>query len=548
MKTQKLLVVAALLFAFKGHSQTYSAPLGAGTGGAKNVFIGNLSGSITTGNDNSFLGNKSGQFNEQGYSNTFFGSSAGLNNKTGAGNVFVGANSGLMNNANNNSFFGVNAGNSNLGGSANVYMGYEAGQTNTSGTRNIFIGLRAGASTVGGEDNVALGWGAGGSYTGGNNIAIGRESGTSIALGSRNITFGINAGKSVEGDDNILMGNGSGLKLKGDSNIMLGATSGKSLNIGGGNIFMGLSSGSSITDGSGNLFFGNSAGGYMAAGSNNIVIGNGSGRDLVGGSNNTILGYLRVAPNSTLSNTIILADGNTGKPKFYIAPNGDTGIGLEGVIPQNRLEIKSATANSSGLRFTNLNGTFMPGASVIATKFLTVNNSGDVVLQNIPSTSAGLNIYNSNGTLTENRTVTMENKSMIFDTGNDGRIYIGHDSPAFNTATFPTTTGNYRLYVEGGILTEKAKVALKSTANWADDVFAEDHTLMPLHEIKSFIEQNNHLPGIESAEELVKNGLDLGSMQAKQMEKIEELTLYIIQQNKDIETLKAQMKILMERK
>ena len=77
---------------------------------------------------------------------------------------------------------------------------------------------------------------------------------------------------------------------------------------------------------------------------------------------------------------------------------------------------------------------------------------------------------------------------------------------------------------------------------------------MPLSEVELFVKENNHLPGIESAKELVKNGLDIADMQAKQMGKIEELTLHLIEQNKqlekqnkEIEELKEQVKLLLNK-
>lgn len=121
-----------------------------------------------------------------------------------------------------------------------------------------------------------------------------------------------------------------------------------------------------------------------------------------------------------------------------------------------------------------------------------------------------------------------------------GKVLIGN--PA-NT----TTPGNYMLYVEQGILTEKVKVALKSTGDWADYVFEEDYELMPLNEVEDFINENKHLPGISSAETLVEEGIDLGAMQAKLLEKIEELTLYLIQKDKEIEELRQQVKLLAEK-
>jgi len=178
---------------------------------------------------------------------------------------------------------------------------------------------------------------------------------------------------------------------------------------------------------------------------------------------------------------------------------------------------------------------------------LSISNGNNVTL---------CNIYNCDGTLTGNRTVTMSNNNLIFNTsgGTGGRIYVGNTT-AFTSANFPTSTGDYRLYVEGGILTEKVKVAMRNTTDWMDSVFAKEYQLTPLNEVEKYIKENKHLPGVESAETLVKEGLDLGDMQAKQMGKIEELTLYTIeqqkqldQQAKEIEELKAQLKALLEKR
>ena len=65
---------------------------------------------------------------------------------------------------------------------------------------------------------------------------------------------------------------------------------------------------------------------------------------------------------------------------------------------------------------------------------------------------------------------------------------------------------------------------------------------MPINEVSKYIEDNKHLPGIPSAEEVVKNGVDLGSMDAKLLQKIEELTLYVAQQQKEIEELREELK------
>lgn len=127
----------------------------------------------------------------------------------------------------------------------------------------------------------------------------------------------------------------------------------------------------------------------------------------------------------------------------------------------------------------------------------------------------------------------------------DGKVRIG------SGANDLKTPAGYKLFVEDGILTEKVKVAVKTTADWADYVFAEDYKLMPLTEVEQFTKENKHLPNVPSAEQMVQGGLDVAKMDAKLMEKVEELTLYLIEQNKEnekqakeIEELKAIVKLL----
>lgn len=117
-----------------------------------------------------------------------------------------------------------------------------------------------------------------------------------------------------------------------------------------------------------------------------------------------------------------------------------------------------------------------------------------------------------------------------------GKVLIGDINTNVNTQN------PYKLYVETGILTEKVKVALVNTSDWADYVFKKDYKLSSLEEVKTFIEANQHLPGVPSAEELVKEGgFDLGKMDAKLLEKIEELTLYMIQLKEENQQLKERI-------
>jgi len=127
----------------------------------------------------------------------------------------------------------------------------------------------------------------------------------------------------------------------------------------------------------------------------------------------------------------------------------------------------------------------------------------------------------------------------------DGRVAIGGDGNYVAAADlFKDKSGaeitDYSLFVGKGIITEKVKVALNSTDNWADYVFEEDYNLSSLEEVEEHIEEHGHLHNTPSAKEIVKSGgVELGSITVNQQEKIEELFLHIIALNKQVKELKS---------
>ena len=110
----------------------------------------------------------------------------------------------------------------------------------------------------------------------------------------------------------------------------------------------------------------------------------------------------------------------------------------------------------------------------------------------------------------------------------DGNIGIG---------TTNISDANYKLFVETGIRTRKVKVDITA---WPDYVFQKNYQLPSLKYLEAFIRNNNHLPDVASATEVEKNGIDLGDNQAILLRKVEELTLYIIEQDKKIEKLQGE--------
>lgn len=143
------------------------------------------------------------------------------------------------------------------------------------------------------------------------------------------------------------------------------------------------------------------------------------------------------------------------------------------------------------------------------------------------------------------------NPMLVF--GNNGMDILGINPVNNGTVVIGNGTGvtqyanGYKLNVHGKIVCTELMV--KSVTSWPDFVFDKSYELMPLSELRSFIQTNKHLPGIPAASEVESSGLQVGEMQKKMMQKIEELTLYILQQQeqlqkqqKQIERLKKKLK------
>ncbi|MGH9664115.1 MAG: hypothetical protein ACRD9L_06810 [Bryobacteraceae bacterium] len=100
-----------------------------------------------------------------------------------------------------------------------------------------------------------------------------------------------------------------------------------------------------------------------------------------------------------------------------------------------------------------------------------------------------------------------------------------------------TTTPQHLLHVAGTIGAEE--VIVSSTG--ADYVFHPDYRLMPLSEVARYIDKNHHLPGVPSSSEVKEKGVNLGEMQAKLLAKIEEITLHVIEEEKENQELKRRI-------
>jgi hypothetical protein len=145
------------------------------------------------------------------------------------------------------------------------------------------------------------------------------------------------------------------------------------------------------------------------------------------------------------------------------------------------------------------------------------------------NTSSGSLSYGTSGL------ITLESSSLntsiaILPSGN-GNVMIGKTSQA-NTA--------YKLDINGSARVNE--IVVNTTG--ADFVFDDKYPLPQLSEVKSYIDENHHLPGIPSAEQMTKEGFSVGEMNTKLLQKLEELTLYLIEQQHKNEEQDAHIKTL----
>jgi len=227
--------------------------------------------------------------------------------------------------------------------------------------------------------------------------------------------------------------------------------------------------------------------------------------------------------------------GNIGQPgteAVKISETGDVGIGT--TTPTAQLHT-TGTVKFAGLANDNTQSRVLvsdANGSVAYRDASTLGGSGTSGWAlNGNSIAPGQSI----GTANNEDLVIITNGSPSMIVGKNGQVAIGMPSFAGGTST------GYKLYVEQGIRTRKVKVDVGS---WPDYVFHKSYQLPTLEEVEKFIKTHQHLPEVPSADNVAKDGLDLGDNQSILLKKIEELTLYVIEQNKKIEQMQSRIQEL----
>lgn len=186
------------------------------------------------------------------------------------------------------------------------------------------------------------------------------------------------------------------------------------------------------------------------------------------------------------------------------------------------------------------------------TSNVTVNSAnGGIFIQNVGSNNylmvGGYNITSSTGFLfrsTTNTTATQQFSLLVTNgTTQVERMTITRDGNVGIGTTLTYNPNNYKLAVKGTIGAQAIRVENTSTT-WSDYVFEKDYKLRSLFDVEQFIQSNGHLPDVPSAKQVEKEGIELFEMDATLLRKIEELTLYMIEQNKQLQELNKKLQDL----
>lgn len=238
----------------------------------------------------------------------------------------------------------------------------------------------------------------------------------------------------------------------------------------------------------------------------------------------------------------IALDTRANVPPFKIQTlSGGVVTDAFSVFNNNNISIGTNNAVDNGNRL-QVNGNlwttgFKLPTGAAAGKVLTSDASGNATWQTATGGGGGSGwALNGNTAGAIDNFGTIDNYDLPIITNNIERMRVTAGGSVAIGTTDPKT---YKLAVNGSAIFTSATVKLYT--NWPDYVFDKEYRLPSLESLSKYIAENKHLPDMPSAETVAKDGIDLGANQTATLKKVEELTLYIIQQDKAIQDYKQKL-------
>lgn len=187
----------------------------------------------------------------------------------------------------------------------------------------------------------------------------------------------------------------------------------------------------------------------------------------------------------------------------------------------DRLSFNAEQGNGGMFRLFDKNGQI---------NFKFNDNGNDNVFLELPKQNSRIVISGQGNYLPEHKFVVRGSSMIEGNILTDSNIGIG-------TNLFADGSDSYRLSVNGAVRAHRVKVY----TTWADFVFEKEYQLPTLKEVEKHIQEKGHLKDIPSAKEVEQNGIELGEMNKLLLQKVEELTLYLIEMNKELEEVKVKL-------
>ncbi|CAL2106076.1 conserved exported hypothetical protein [Tenacibaculum sp. 190524A02b] len=567
------------------------------TSASNNLFLGYNSGKEnTTGNNNLFIGATSGFKNTLGNFNTFIGKDAGRSNTSASYNMFLGAKTGYSNTTGTlNTFLGYYSGYANTTGINNVYIGALAGQSGI-GDRNVFIGSHAGFKNKG-EGNVLIGNYAGYNEAGSNKLYIENSNDSTPLIygdfstnriGINTKTFNSNESLAVKGNTFI----------DGALKSVNGAILGEDVSVSS----YPLRLGKNVDGEKKNFLWHISKTGYLEQ---SVWDFNGKRRqqtwaypNLTSNSYHDTNGdeffkvqwsqdgtFLQMGkPNSKLR----VGRLSEYLPEKAMVVNGASVIEGDfkantGIFEAKSLDAAIEADAAGNWQDRNLNSIALSAGRLVGT----YDNGFEERLLNFfdfpNSVFFGIEDQNNKGRLRFIADKGKESQFILLDKDQseyfkvlefaDGAkvMQMGKPNSRLRIGTYGDYLTQHAVVIKGssmfegkiitndivGIGTSNPDPKFKLSVNgqvrakevtvetdWADYVFEKDYNLPTLKEVETHIKEKGHLKNIPSAKEVAEKGIKIGEINAKLLEKIEELTLYTISQEKKIQTQENRLKRL----
>lgn len=227
----------------------------------------------------------------------------------------------------------------------------------------------------------------------------------------------------------------------------------------------------------------------------------------------------------------VLSFGTNNIERIHIKKDGNVGIGT---IPNAKFHVKKQFSTGKKSQYSIA---IIEAGSAHLDLISDGSNKWGSSINFIEGVNSGAGNNKDIWSITRQTTAGTGNSSLCFNFGqtnshlNDNKVSFFSDG---NVGIGVTDTKGYKLGVNGKIAATEVKIALFE--EWSDFVFYDNYNLPTLEDVEKYINEKGHLKDIPSAKEVSENGFYLGKMNSKLLQKIEELMLYTITQDKELKT------------